>query len=82
MAEKSISVGRLRWRCRRGTKELDRILGGFLEEDYAKAPAEVQKAFIAFLDVQDPDIYDWLMGGKVPDDEGFKMIVALLQEKY
>ncbi len=82
MAEESIPVGRLRWRCRRGTKELDRILGGFLEENYAQAPIELQKAFIALLEVQDPDIYDWLMGGKTPDDEGFNAIISALQRKY
>ncbi len=82
MAEKSIPVGRLRWRCRRGTKELDRMLGGFLEEDYAQAPIELQKAFIALLEVQDPDIYDWLMGAKAPDEEAFNAIVSALQRKY
>ncbi len=82
MAEKSISVGRLRWRCRRGTKELDRILGGFLEENYAQAPIELQKAFIALLEVQDPDIYDWLMGVKAPDEDELEAIVSALRHKY
>ncbi len=75
-------IGRLRWRCRRGTKELDRILGGYLEEDYAQAPVELQHAFIALLEVQDPDIYDWLMGAQTPDTELFKNIIRVLRQKY
>jgi len=82
MTEKSAYIGRLRWRCRRGTKELDRILGGYLEQDYPQAPLEHQRAFAALLEVQDPDIYDWLMGIHSPDKAKFKGIIALLRDKY
>jgi antitoxin CptB len=82
MTEESISIGRLRWRCRRGTKELDRILGGYLDQDYAQAPLEQQRAFAALLEVQDPDIYDWLMGVQTPNKATFKVIIGLLRDKY
>ena len=82
MVEKSIPIGLLRWRCRRGTKELDRILGGFLEEDYTQASAELQRSFAALLERQDPDIYDWLMGVEQPDEIRFEAIVGALQRKY
>ena len=82
MTEESVSIGRLRWRCRRGTKELDRILGGYLEQDYAQAPLDQQRAFAALLEIQDPDIYDWLMGVKAPDEEALKAIISVLQDKY
>ena len=82
MAEESIPIGRLRWRCRRGTKELDRILGAYLDQDYANALPEHQHAFVALLEVQDPDIYDWLMGAKEPEEKGFKSIIQILQQKF
>ena len=82
MTEESVSIGRLRWRCRRGTKELDRILSEYLEQDYAQAPLEQQRAFAALLEVQDPDIYDWLMGVHTPGKANLKGIIALLRDKY
>ena len=82
MTEDSIPIGQLRWRCRRGTKELDRILGGFLEREYLQSDPALQRAFVSLLEVQDPDIYDWLMGVEQPADEKFKNIVHFLQKKY
>ena len=82
MTEVPIPIGLLRWRCRRGTKELDRILGGYLEENYAHASAQLRREFVALLEVQDPDIYDWLMGTQEPDKEQFKGIITALQQKY
>ena len=82
MTEVPIPIGLLRWRCRRGTKELDRILGGYLEENYAQASVQLRRAFVALLEVQDPDIYDWLMGAQEPVEEQFKDIIAALRQKY
>ncbi len=82
MTEDSIPIGQLRWRCRRGTKELDRILGGFLEQEYLQVDPSLQQAFVLLLEVQDPDIYDWLMGVESPADEKFKEIVRVLRKKY
>ncbi len=55
------SVGRLRWRCRRGMRELDILLSGFLEREYPKLAPEQQQAFASLIECQDPDILDWLM---------------------
>lgn len=81
MAEESIPIGRLQWRCRRGTKELDRILGGYLEEEYTAAAPEIKQAFTNLLEQQDPDIFDWLMGAQKANDQ-FITIITLLQGKY
>ena len=49
---------RLAWLSRRGIKELDLVLQGFLQEDYATATATEQQAFAALLEyhgVEDDD---------------------------
>jgi antitoxin CptB len=61
-AEASGALKRLRWRCRRGTRELDALLGGWLDEHGVRADAEKLAAFDALLDQPDPQIWDWLMG--------------------
>ena len=53
---------RLRWRCRRGTRELDQLLGGWLETRYANASQELRDGFAALLEQQDPQLWDWLLG--------------------
>lgn len=57
---------RLRWRARRGTRELDRLLGGWLDHSYARADACARADFDALLDCPDPDVWDWLTGHAAP----------------
>lgn len=59
-------IARLRWRCRRGMKELDFLLGRYLERDYPVASAEEQAGFREFLDLPDPVIFGWLTGREAP----------------
>ena len=54
--------GRLRWRCRRGMRELDQLLNRFLEVHY-DGLAEVEKqAFAALLELPDPQLHGYLLG--------------------
>ena len=55
--------GRLRWRCRRGMKELDLLLVRWLELRFAAADIHRRHAFGLLLDETDPQIADWLIGG-------------------
>lgn len=60
-------LGRLRWRARRGTRELDRLLGGWLERRFASAGADQCACFDALLDTPDPQLWDWLTGQAAPE---------------
>lgn len=55
-------VKRLRWRCRRGVRELDILLTRFLDERYPHIDDDERASFAALLECQDPDVMDWLMG--------------------
>lgn len=58
---------RVRWRCRRGTKELDALYGWWLAERWSQADAAARKAFDALLNMPDPDLWDWTLGrGRAP----------------
>ena len=58
----------LKWRCRRGMKELDLLLVRYLRAHHATAPMEERGAFEQFLELPDPDIARYLIGGDVPED--------------
>ncbi|MBL0164891.1 MAG: succinate dehydrogenase assembly factor 2 [Xanthomonadales bacterium] len=59
---------RLRWRCRRGTRELDQLLGWWLDERHASVSIELRQGFAALLEQQDPQLWDWLLGQGAPAD--------------
>ena len=59
-------LGKLRWQCRRGMKELDLLLLRYVEEQYSEAPSAHQEAFRALLDAPDPVIYAYCLGGERP----------------
>jgi len=55
-------ASRLRWRCRRGMRELDQLLGWYLDTRYPGSDDAAKEAFSTLLDQQDPELWDWLMG--------------------
>ena len=58
---------RLRWRCRRGMKELDFLLLRYLRA-MGHGASDERAAFAAFLELPDPDLVRYLIAGDVPDD--------------
>lgn len=71
------NLSRLRWRCRRGMRELDTLLTGFLERQGATLGEEELARFEALLELQDPMIYGWLLGREQPEDP----LMAVLVER-
>ncbi len=59
-------LGKLRWRCRRGMRELDVLLTRYVDEQYAHAGPDLQEAFRQLLDSQDPLIYAYFLGRRPP----------------
>jgi antitoxin CptB len=58
----------LRWRCRRGMRELDVLLERYLQERYPCAAAAEQQAFEALLDLPDPQLFAYLMRRETPSN--------------
>ncbi|MDR3418173.1 MAG: succinate dehydrogenase assembly factor 2 [Nevskia sp.] len=69
--------GRIRWRCRRGMRELDVLLEGYLNCRFDHAPAAEQQAFLRLLDCEDPDIWSWLLGYTPPPAELVDVVAKL-----
>jgi len=49
-------LSKLRWRCRRGMRELDALLLSWLDSHYASASPQNRHLFAELLEKQDPDI--------------------------
>ena len=55
-------LARLRWQCRRGTKELDLLLQRYLDSGYLIADDEEKALFVELLELEDDELVGVLMG--------------------
>ena len=60
------NTAKLRWRCRRGSLELDRLLMRYLEQSYPGASDPERLAFEALLTLEDLVLARYLFGTQVP----------------
>ncbi len=71
----------MRWRCRRGMRELDSLLMRFVDRQYSTASAIDQAAFRDFLLLPDPDILGLLTGRAKSEDPAISRVVDLVLGK-
>lgn len=72
-------IGKLRWRCRRGMKELDLLTLGYLERHYPEASAEERQAFADLLELQDPLLMSYMVGRETPADATIARVVGVMR---
>jgi antitoxin CptB len=73
---------RLRWRCRRGMRELDQLLGRWFDARYAQADAATRAAFASLLDEQDPQLWDWLSGRSEPASAAWRGLIDEIRNRH
>ncbi len=71
---------RLRWLCRRGMKELDVIMSGYLENHYANATDAEKKGFKALLEMPDPDLYALLLGRQTSSNFSIQHVARSIRD--
>jgi antitoxin CptB len=64
-------LARLRWQCRRGTKELDFLLNRYLESGYVAANQQEKALFVALLGLEDDELAGVLLGERDTREMGF-----------
>ena len=66
MAADPPELGQLRWRCRRGMKELDLLLTRYVNERYCGASLSERGLFKELLETQDSVLYAYCLGSEQP----------------
>jgi len=66
---------RLRWRCRRGMRELDQLMLRYLDGRWPAADEAERAEFLRLLDTEDDKLWRWFMGRERPEDTGLASIV-------
>ena len=73
------AVARLRWRCRRGMRELDVMLTRYLERVWDTASPSERDAFTQLVELQDPELFGYLVGRNTPDEDAQRAVVACIR---
>jgi antitoxin CptB len=60
-------------------RELDLLLGEFMETGFARLSGEDRARFRALLRCPDQDLYQWLLGTAEPMDEDLARVVGLVR---
>ena len=70
---------RLRWRCRRGMRELDQLFERYLDREWRQAPAPEHAVFLRLLEIEDDKLWHWFMGNDAPTDADLAALVARIR---
>ena len=70
---------KLRWRCRRGMRELDQLFERYLDRQWATAPTQEREVFLRLLDCEDDKLWRWFMGYEVCPDAELTALIARIR---
>ena len=70
-----LELRRLRWRCRRGMRELDQLFGRYLDRAWRQASETERGVFLRLLGTEDDKLWHWFMGYDVPTDAELARLV-------
>ena len=70
---------RLRWRCRRGMRELDQLLVRWLDREWERSSEEDRAVFLRLLDCEDDRLWRWFLGHETAPDAALQSIVQRIR---
>lgn len=71
---------RIAWQCRRGMRELDDLLGRFLQQRYSSLTQQEQTTFQTLLEYPDAVLLELLMGRMTPADTDVAHLVHAIRD--
>jgi len=69
----------MKWQCRRGMRELDVLLSGWLEDQYDAVGDDDRSAFRRLLSLPDPEIARYLLAGERAGDPDIARVVERIR---
>ena len=72
-------LSKLRWQCRRGTKELDFLLLRYLDTRYALADTQERALFVELLALEDDALIGVLLGESEVGTAGMDVLVGKIR---
>ena len=75
-------LARLRWRTRRGMRELDAVLQSFLERSFAGLSSAERDRMEVILDLPDPELHAYLVGRLEPEDPEYGALFRRIRREF
>jgi len=72
-------LGRLRWHCRRGMRELDQLLTRYLDLRWSQAPEGERGVFLRLLECEDDKLWRWFLGHETASDAALDALVQRIR---
>lgn len=72
---------RIEWECRRGMRELDKMIMPFYQNHFDQLSEGEQTTFVEMLKYTDPELFRWFMNQEQPPTEALQAMVKLIQSK-
>ncbi len=72
---------RIEWECRRGMRELDKMIMPFYQAHFDSLSEAQQQTFVDMLGYTDPELFHWFMNQDIPPTEALQEMVKLIQSK-
>ncbi|MBN7136295.1 hypothetical protein A7A76_16255 [Lysobacter enzymogenes] len=74
-----LELRRLRWRCRRGMRELDQLFGRYLDRAWRQSSDEERGVFLRLLETEDDKLWHWFMGHEAAQDARLQALVEKIR---
>lgn len=74
-------IAKLRWRCRRGMRELDSLLLEFVERQAPSLSVAEIECFEAILELPDPTLNAYLLGRDAPADADTATLIERIRTR-
>lgn len=62
----SLNKSQIRWKARRGMREMDFMFDNYIDQYYDDAPIEEKKLLLELLNTEDPELFDLLLFKTTP----------------
>ena len=77
--ESDAELKRLRWRCRRGMRELDQLLTRWLNREWTAASDAQREVFLRLLDSEDDRLWRWFLGHETAPDAALDSLIHYIR---
>jgi len=71
---------RIRWRCRRGMRELDQLFERYLAQRWPHSSDEERGVFLQLLDCEDDKLWRWFMGYEHCPDAALASLIQRIRQ--
>ena len=79
MSDDAAELRRLRWRCRRGMRELDQLLTRWLDREWTAASDSQREVFLRLLDSEDDRLWRWFLGHETAPDAALDSLIQYIR---